>query len=102
MTITISNPEESSKYEKLLKFLYRERIAFSFEPTPSVSEEVLAIQQRLHTKYAVSGQWANMSVDEKEDAAILEKMLYLEETGQAEPLSHEESTDFSNEMKSWL
>ena len=43
-----------------------------------------------------------MSMDEKEDAAILEKMLYLEETGQAEPLSHEENTDFSNEMKSWL
>lgn len=74
MTITISNPEESSK----------------------------AIQQRLHAKYAVSGEWANMSVDEKEDAAILEKMLYLEEAGQAEPLSHEENTDFSNEMKSWL
>lgn len=109
MTITIPNTVESSKYEKLLKFLYRERIAFSFEPTPSpqestrtVSEEDLAIQERLRAKYVLSGQWANMNVDEKEDAAILEKMLYLEETGQAEPLSLEENNAFSNEMKSWL
>ena len=43
-----------------------------------------------------------MNLDEKEDAAILEKMLYLEETGQAEPLSLEENNAFSNEMKSWL
>ena len=102
MTITISNSVESSKYEKLLKFLYRERIAFSFEPTPSVSEEDLAIRERLRAKYDVSGQWATMNLDEKEDAAILEKMLYLEETGQAEPLSVEENNAFSNEMKSWL
>ena len=109
MTITISNPVESSKFEKLLKFLYRERIAFSFEPTPScvpldksVSEEDLAIRERLHNKYVLSGQWATMNLDEKEDAAILEKMLFLEETGQAEPLSLEENNAFSNEMKSWL
>ncbi len=109
MTITISNSVESSKYEKLLKFLYRERIAFSFEPTPSpqessrtVSEEDLAIRERLHNKYVLSGQWATMNLDEKEDAAILEKMLYLEETGQAEQLSVEENNAFSNEMKSWL
>ena len=102
MTITISNQVESSKFEKLLKFLYQERIAFSFEPSPSASEDDLAVQERLRDKYVASGQWATMNPDEKEDAAILEKMLYLEETGQTSPLNAEENTDFANEMKSWL
>ena len=102
MTITISNQVESSKFEKLLKFLYQERIAFSFEPSPSVSEDDLAVQKRLSDKYVASGQWATMNPDEKEDAALLEKMLYLEEIGQTEPLNAEENADFANEMKSWL
>ena len=105
MTITISNQVESSKYEKLLKFLYRERIAFSFEPTPSpqessrtVSEEDLAIRERLRAKYVVSGQWANMNIDEKEDAALLETMLYDREKG-IEILTPTEQTAFLNELR---
>ncbi len=98
MTITISDSVESSKYEKLLKFLYRERIAFSFEPTPSLSEEDLAIRERLRAKYVVSGQWANMSLDEKEDAALLETMLYDSEKG-VETLTPTEQTAFLNELR---
>jgi hypothetical protein len=81
MTITIFNTAESSKFEKLMQFLYQERIAFVFEPTPSVSEEDLAIKERLRAKYVTSGQWANMNLDEKEDAALLETMLYDREKG---------------------
>ena len=55
MTITISNQVESSKFEKLLKFLYQERIAFSFEPSPAASEDDLAVQERLRDKYVASG-----------------------------------------------
>ena len=98
MTITISNPEESSKFEKLLKFLYRERIAFSFDPTPSVSEEDLAIQERLRAKYVESGQWATMNLDEKEDAALLESMLYDREKG-IDILTPKEQSDFLSELR---
>ncbi len=94
MTVTISNAlAESSKFEKLLQFLHQERIAFSFEPTPSVSEEDLAIKKRLSAKYVDSGEWTTMTMDEKEDAALLETMLYDREKG-VELLTKTEQTAF--------
>ena len=98
MTITIANTAESAKYEKLLQFLHQERIAFSVEPTPSVSEEDLTIKERLRAKYVASGKWAAMNLDEKEDAALLETMLYDREKG-VESLSESEQTAFLNELR---
>ncbi len=101
MTITFSNTVEPSKIERVLQFLYREHIAFSFEPSSKLSPDDLAIQKRLHNKYVLTGEWQSMNLDEKEDAAHLESMLFIEETGQATPLSIEEEADFRNEVKSW-
>jgi hypothetical protein len=101
MTITIPNSLEEAKLEKLLKFLGRERIAFSFDPIALLDEQV-EIQHRLHKKYVVTGEWDSMSFDEKEDAAALEKMLMLEETGDAKPLDSEQNSAFLNELKTWL
>jgi hypothetical protein len=101
MTITIPNSLETEKLEKLLKFLGRERIAFSFDPVALLDEQV-EIQHRLHKKYVVSGEWDSMSFDEKEDAAALEKMLMLEGTGDAKPLDSEQNSAFLNELKTWL
>jgi hypothetical protein len=98
MTITIFNSTESSKFEKLLQFLYQERIAFSFEPTISLSEEDIAIKERLRAKYVASGQWNGMNLDQKEDAALLETMLYDRENG-VELLNADEQTDFLNELR---
>jgi hypothetical protein len=98
MTITLSNTAESAKIERLLQFLYQERIAFSFQPDPSVSEEDLAIRERLRAKYVASGQWAAMNLDEKEDAALLETMLYDRENG-VELLTTTEQTAFLNELR---
>ena len=101
MTISFSNSIEPSKIERVLQFLYREHIAFNFEPSSVVSPEDLAIRERLHNKYVQTGEWNALSLDEKEDAALLESMLFLEETGQATPLSVEDDADFKNEIKSW-
>jgi hypothetical protein len=99
MTITLPNSAESAKIEKLLHFLYQERIAFNFHPEdPSVSEEDLAIRERLRAKYAASGQWAAMNLDEKEDAALLETMLYDREKG-VELLTPTEQVAFLNELR---
>ncbi len=98
MTITISTSEESSKFEKLLKFLYKEHIAFDFVPTTPVSEEDLEIRERLRAKYVHSGEWQNMSLDEKEDAALLETMVYDKENG-VEMLSPTEQAAFLNELR---
>ncbi len=98
MTITISTSEESSKFEKLLKFLYKERIAFDIVSSAPVTAEDLAIRERLRAKYIPSGEWENMSLDEKEDAALLETMLYDKENG-AELLSPDEQTAFLKELR---
>ncbi len=98
MTITISTSEESSKFEKLLKFLYKERIAFDFVPTTPVTAEDLAIRERLRAKYVHSGEWENMNLDEKEDAALLETMLYDKENG-AELLPPTEQAAFLKELR---
>jgi hypothetical protein len=101
MTISFSNAVEPSKIERVLQFLYREHIPFSFEPSPTLSPEDLAIRERLHNKYVPSGEWDAMTLDEKEDAALLESMLFFEETGQTTPLNADEDADFKNEIKSW-
>lgn len=98
MTISIPNSVEPSKFERLLKFLKREHITFSVEPTPSVSEEDLVIQERLHAKYVVNSKWESMNLDEKEDAALLETMLYEREKG-IDLLTPDEQTDFLNELR---
>ena len=98
MTITISTSEESSKIEKLLKFLYKERITFDFVTTTPVTEEDLAIRERLRAKYVQSGAWENMSLDEKEDATLLESMLYDKEKD-AEMLSPTEQAAFLKELR---
>jgi hypothetical protein len=101
MTISFPNTVEPSKIERLLQFLYREHIAFSVEPSHAISSEDLIIRERLHNKYVVTNEWNEFNLEEKEDAALLESMLYLEETGQAIPLDAEDDLDFKNEIKSW-
>jgi hypothetical protein len=98
VTISIPNLNEPSKFERLLEFLNREHIMFNVEPTPSVSEEDLIIRERLRLKYVAVGKWDAMSLDEKEDAAILETMLYEREKG-LELLTPNEQTDFLNELR---
>lgn len=98
MTITINDAAESAKHEKLLQFLHQERISFSVEPPPLVSEEDAAIKERLRAKYVESGKWVAMNLDEKEDAALLETMLYDREKG-VELLTKTEQTAFLNELR---
>ena len=101
MTISFPNSIEPSKIERVLQFLYHERIAFSVEPSSAVTTEDLVIRERLHNKYVRTNEWNTMSLEEKEDAAHLESMLFLEETHQATPLNEVEDLDFKNEIKTW-
>ena len=101
MTISFPNSIEPSKIERVLQFLYREHIAFSVEPSSAVTPEDLAIRERLHNKYVRTNEWDAMNLEEKEDAAHLESMLFLEETDQATPLNEVENLDFKNEIKTW-
>lgn len=98
MTFSIPNSVEPSKFERLLEFLKREHITFSIEPSPSLSTEDLAIRERLRLKYVADGKWETMSLEEKEDAALLEAMLYDREKG-IEFLTSDEQTDFLNELR---
>ena len=89
------NPKNLSKLDAFLSLL----IGHNTTSTDSLDDSI--IRERLHNKYVLNGQWHAMNLEEKEDASLLETMLYLEETEQAAPLSIEEDLDFKNEVKTW-
>jgi hypothetical protein len=98
-TITIQF-DDTSKLQKILNMVKRLKLPFQIsEPETPVSEEDLIIKERLRKKYVASGQWDTMSLDEKEDAALLESMLYDQDNG-IELLSPSEQKDFLNELSS--
>ncbi len=89
------NPTNLSKLDAFLSILIRQNTSATVSPGD------LMIRERLHNKYVLTDQWQTMNLEEKEDASILETLLYLEETEQAVPLSLEEDADFKNEIKTW-
>ena len=106
-TITIQF-DDTTKLEKILNFIKRLKVPFHIldpQGDPETlwdSDTNAIIQARLIEKYAGTGEWDKMDDEARQDASLLERMLYLEETGQTEPLNVEENTVFANEMKSWL
>ena len=106
-TITIQF-DDTTKLDKILNFIKRMKVPFKVLELPENnehhkdSENNAQIQARLVEKYVKTGKWENMDDEERLDASLLEKMLYLEETGQTELLNYEENNAFKNEMKSWL
>ena len=106
-TITIQF-DDTTKLNKILNFIKRLKVPFHILD-PQGDPETLwdahtntIIQARLIEKYIKTGEWDKMDDEERQDASLLERMFYLEETGQADPLSLEENRAFANEMKSWL
>jgi hypothetical protein len=102
MTITITDID-SPITERVLKFLRREKVPFVLQQDEEIDDlqRIEAIRERLRLKYVVNGQWATMTDDDRQDAALLEGMLYDDENDNVELLSTTEQIEFKNEMKSW-
>ena len=60
------------------------------------------IQNRLINKYVSTGEWAKMTDDERQDASLLEKMLYDEEQPDYKVYSVEESDKILADLKNEL
>lgn len=94
---------------EIIAFIDRLRVRkkpFTIEPIEPHSDDsdavkTNAIRERLRLKYVVSGEWSDMDDDDRQDAALLESMLYDDENGDVELLSEAEQLEFRNEMKSW-
>jgi hypothetical protein len=61
--------------------------------------DIEPIKKRLHNKYVRTQQWSKMSDDERQDAVLLEKMLYQKEQDDYEVLSEEDSLQFLKDLK---
>jgi hypothetical protein len=84
MTITISEHVAPSTLERLFKYMRREKVPFVLQPdvqneTESDVVRTAAIRERLRLKYVVTDEWLTMDDEERQDAALLEGMLYDKE-----------------------
>jgi hypothetical protein len=101
MTITISNIENST-VETVLSFLRRKKVAFTLSDDDSEAVRTAAIRERLRLKYVINGEWAKMNDEDRQDASLLEGMLYDKEQPDYEVYSETDTKDFYNTLKKEL
>jgi hypothetical protein len=101
MTINIPEDVAPSTINRLLNYLRRENVAFAIQDEGENVVKTASIRERLRLKYVLTGQWAHMNDEDRQDAALLEGMLYDDENGHVKLLSADEQISFKNEMKSW-
>ena len=93
---------ESKDLKMLLDLARRLQIPFriqeveSFEPE---SLETITVRTRLTEKYVSTGEWDNMDDDERQDASLLEMMLFAEEQPDYKIYSVEESAQMLADLK---
>jgi hypothetical protein len=58
-----------------------------------------AIRERLRLKYVTTGEWKTMDDEDRQDASLLEGMLYDRENGQIETHSEADSLQFYRQLK---
>ena len=78
MTITLSENVAPSTLERLLDYLKREQVPYVVQPNGNDDdvERTSAIRERLRHKYVTTGAWATMDDEDRQDASLLEGMLY--------------------------
>jgi hypothetical protein len=101
-TITIQL-EDSIKLQKVLNFVKRLKLPFQItEPELETiwdSQIHSIIQQRLIEKYDKMGLWDDMDDEERQDAALLERMLYDAEQPSEGHLPESETEQFLSDLK---
>jgi hypothetical protein len=107
MTITISEHVTPSTLDRLLKYMRREKVPFVLQPDVQTEEEndlirTTAIRERLRVKYVINGEWLTMDDEERQDAALLEGMLYDKEQPDYEVYSEADTKAFYNTLKQQL
>lgn len=102
VTITFEADRNDSKIQQALNYLKSLGLAFRIKEETAKEdddEETVAVRERLRLKYVVNGEWQNMDEEDREDAAMLEKMLWKREQPDYEVLSEEESMNVLAKLK---
>jgi ABC-type phosphate transport system ATPase subunit len=107
MIIQIPSDINPSTLKRVLAFLRNEKVPFTvIENNESGNkiwseEETEIIRQKLYTRYSETGLWDNMDDDARQDAVLLEKMLFMQEN-KLESYTTEETNHFLAELKKQL
>jgi ABC-type Zn uptake system ZnuABC Zn-binding protein ZnuA len=98
MTITISENVAPLTLDRILNYIKQEKIPYTVVPNSEEDEadtlRTSAIRERLRLKYVVSGVWATMDDEDRQDASLLEGMLYDTENGRIDTHSEADTADF--------
>lgn len=101
--------EDSLTLEKFLNLAKQLKVSYRNVSNNNDAEETLwdsdihpIIQERLTEKYVKTGEWKDMDDEERQDASLLEKMLYDEEQPDNKVYSISESEQILADLKKQL
>ena len=96
----IQTTEQQHKLQQVIEFVSNLKLPFrKVEPTESDDLETVTIRERLTEKYVKTGEWETMNDDDRQDAVLLEQMLWSQEQPDYEVYSVEESARILAELK---
>ena len=99
MTLTIEL-ENLDAYQWLLKSLKKRNVPYQIlEKDTDSDAEVSNVQNRLHDKYVVSGEWEKMDDEDRQDAVLAETMIWRKEQPNYEVFSAENTAQFLADLK---
>lgn len=112
-TTLILQYDDTAKIQQILNLAKQLKMQFQLVDTlpirPSETDNGVwdadiypIIQQRLIQKYVVTGEWEAMDDDERQDASLLEKMLYDKEQPNYEVYSEADTKTFLTHLKKEL
>ena len=103
MTITISDTVAPTTLERILNYMKKEKVSYVVVPDgDDDDDDVLrtsAIRERLRHKYVTTGAWATMDDEDRQDASLLEGMLYDRENEHSEVYSEADTAAFYKNLK---
>ncbi len=96
--------DDSTKFEKVMQLVKQLKVSFETNEPTTLWEEGThkIIQNRLIEKYVSTGEWSKMTDDERQDASLLEKMLFDEEQPDYKVYTIEESNKLLADLKNEL
>ena len=108
-TTLILQFDDTTKFQQILTLVKQLKVPFQFGETASNTEGSVwdeeihpIVQERLIKKYVETGEWATMNDDERQDASLLEKMLFDREQPDYEVYSEADTKSFLANLKKEL
>ena len=108
-TTLILQFDDTTKFQQILALAKQLKVPFQLGESSSAADDAVwdadihpIIQSRLLKKYVETGEWDAMNDDERQDAALLERMLFDKEQPNREVYSEIETKEFLANLKKEL